>query len=66
LKAKTGRQIDVEFVSNLYVEGDRSVIQCNIRDVADRKQAMDQLRQLATDLSGADRRKKRVPRDAGP
>ena len=37
LKTKDGRIINVEFVSNAYgVNGDR-VIQCNIRDITDRK-----------------------------
>jgi signal transduction histidine kinase len=29
----------VEFVSNVYREGDHQVIQCNIRDITARKQA---------------------------
>lgn len=36
LRTKTGRRVDVEFVSNLYREGRRQVIQCNIRDIAAR------------------------------
>jgi diguanylate cyclase (GGDEF)-like protein/PAS domain S-box-containing protein len=43
LKAKDGRLIQVEFVSNVYREGDRMVIQCNIRDITERKQAQDAL-----------------------
>lgn len=39
LKTKDGRQIAVEFVSNVYQAGDKKVIQCNIRDIAERKQA---------------------------
>jgi PAS domain S-box-containing protein len=39
LKTKSGAGIDVEFVSNLYeVEGTK-VIQCNIRDISERKAA---------------------------
>lgn len=37
LKTKDGRQMDVEFVSNLYKAGDRKVIQCNIRDITEHK-----------------------------
>jgi len=33
--------IDVEFVSNVYREGEREVIQCNIRDIRPRKAATD-------------------------
>jgi PAS domain S-box-containing protein len=38
------QQIDVEFVSNVYQEGDRSVIQCNIRDIRTRKAETDAAR----------------------
>ncbi|MFA5939361.1 MAG: sensor domain-containing diguanylate cyclase [Sinimarinibacterium sp.] len=47
LKSKDGRQVDVEFVSNRYREGDAEVIQCNIRDISRRKLLQDQLRQAA-------------------
>jgi diguanylate cyclase (GGDEF)-like protein/PAS domain S-box-containing protein len=43
LKAKDGRLIQVEFVSNLYLVGNENVIQCNIRDITERKQAQDAL-----------------------
>ena len=43
LKAKDGRLIQVEFVSNVYLVGDEKVIQCNIRDITERKQAQDAL-----------------------
>ena len=39
LKARDGQIHNVEFVSNVYKEGDRDVIQCNIRDISERKQA---------------------------
>jgi PAS domain S-box-containing protein len=37
LQTKKGRRHEVEFVSNLYDEGGRKVIQCNIRDITERK-----------------------------
>ncbi len=43
LRAKSGTLIPVEFVSNVYLEGDKKVIQCNIRDISERKQAQDAL-----------------------
>ena len=43
LRAKSGRLIDVEFVSNVYLVGGEKVIQCNIRDITERKQAQDAL-----------------------
>jgi PAS domain S-box-containing protein len=44
LRAKDGRLIQVEFVSNVYLVGTEKVIQCNIRDVSDRKRAEAALR----------------------
>jgi PAS domain S-box-containing protein/putative nucleotidyltransferase with HDIG domain len=44
LKAKSGRLIQVEFVSNVYLVGSEKVIQCNIRDISDRKLAEAALR----------------------
>jgi diguanylate cyclase (GGDEF)-like protein/PAS domain S-box-containing protein len=43
LRAKSGKLIDVEFVSNVYLVGKEKVIQCNIRDITERKQAQDAL-----------------------
>jgi diguanylate cyclase (GGDEF)-like protein/PAS domain S-box-containing protein len=43
LRAKNGRLVDVEFVSNVYWVGGEKVIQCNIRDITERKQAQDAL-----------------------
>jgi len=36
LKTKSGEQIEVEFVSNVYQVDHRKVIQCNIRDITER------------------------------
>ncbi len=43
LETADGRSIDVEFVSNVYDEGEHRVIQCNIRDISDRKHAADSI-----------------------
>jgi diguanylate cyclase (GGDEF)-like protein/PAS domain S-box-containing protein len=43
LRTKNGRLVDVEFVSNVYLVGGEKVIQCNIRDITERKQAQDAL-----------------------
>lgn len=37
LETKDGRPVEVEFVSNSYIAGDTLVIQCNIRDITERK-----------------------------
>jgi PAS domain S-box-containing protein len=39
LEAKDGRRIEVEFISNAYLVGHKRLIQCNIRDITERKQA---------------------------
>jgi PAS domain S-box-containing protein len=39
LETRDGRRIAVEFVSNVYQEGDKKVIQCNVRDITARKLA---------------------------
>ncbi len=39
LETKAGQRADVEFVSNVYQENGHSVIQCNIRDITERKRA---------------------------
>jgi PAS domain S-box-containing protein len=43
LQHKDGRHIPVEFVSNVYREGPRKVIQCNIRDITERKRLAEEL-----------------------
>ncbi len=50
LKAKDGSLVQVEFVSNVYMAGSQKIIQCNIRDITDRKQAEEKIRQLNVDL----------------
>ncbi len=39
LRTRTGREIQVEFVSNVYFVGSEKVIQCNIRDISERAKA---------------------------
>jgi PAS domain S-box-containing protein len=59
LQTKAGVRREVEFVSNVYKEDGRNVIQCNIRDITQRKrvenalrQAKDQLADQAAQLEG--------------
>ncbi|MGD1118334.1 MAG: response regulator [Dehalococcoidales bacterium] len=47
LQTKNGRLADVEFVSNVYDVDHRKVIQCNIRDITERKKGQ-QLREKLT------------------
>jgi len=50
LQTKDGRLIDVEFVSNVYIVNHHKVIQCNIRDISERKRAQEALRKAHDEL----------------
>jgi len=47
LRTRSGVRVDVEFVSNSYDCDGVKVIQCNIRDITERKQADDRIRRLS-------------------
>jgi len=51
LKTRDGRDIAVEFVSNVYEAGDKNVIQCNVRDITERKRNQEVLRNSAATQS---------------
>jgi len=51
LKTRDGRQIDVEFTSNVYRAGNTTTIQCNIRDVTVRKRTEALLAHRAEELA---------------
>ncbi|MDB4793454.1 PAS domain S-box protein [Methylacidiphilales bacterium] len=44
LESRDGRKMAVEFVSNVYQAGDKKVIQCNVRDITERKKVEAELR----------------------
>ncbi len=48
LETADGRNIAVEFVSNVYLVNDKKVIQCNIRDITERKKIEDALNATET------------------
>jgi two-component system, cell cycle sensor histidine kinase and response regulator CckA len=50
LETKDGLPIDVEFVSNAYWVNNKQVIQCNIRDITERKKAEELRRKLESQL----------------
>jgi PAS domain S-box-containing protein len=50
LVTKEGRQIAVEFVSNVYLVNHYKVIQCNIRDTTERKLATEALKESYNEL----------------
>lgn len=53
LETADGRRIDVEFVSNLYLVENRKVIQCNIRNITERKHIENILKEKQADLNRA-------------
>jgi PAS domain S-box-containing protein len=50
LETHDGRRIAVEFVSTVYEAGDRRIIQCNVRDITERKRVEEQIRLLNAEL----------------
>lgn len=46
LETKNGKKWEVEFISNVYIENDFPVIQCNIRDITERLNSEEKLKQL--------------------
>jgi len=50
LETKEQERRHVEFVSNVYMVEGRKVIQCNIRDITERKKAEDRTRKINDDL----------------
>ena len=48
LQTAVGRLIHVEFVSNVYLVNNKKVIQCNIRDITDRKRVAEALEKKHT------------------
>jgi PAS domain S-box-containing protein len=51
LETKDGQRVQVEFVSNLYQEGDQTVIQCSLRDISARREAEGALQDATQELS---------------
>ena len=50
LETAGGVMIEVEFISNVYLVDDKKVIQCNVRDVSDRRKAEESVLQLNATL----------------
>jgi PAS domain S-box-containing protein len=50
LETGDGRRIEVEFVSNVYLVNRQKVIQCNIRDITERKRAEEKIKRTLADL----------------
>jgi PAS domain S-box-containing protein len=54
LRGRDGRKITVEFVSSVYLARDRNVIQCNVRDITERKRAEEISVRLAAIVNSSD------------
>ena len=50
LETRDGRRIDVEFVSNVYLVNHKKVIQCNIRNITERKLIAESLQKAHDEL----------------
>jgi PAS domain S-box-containing protein len=55
LESKSGERREIEVVANLYQEDDQPVIQCNIRDITERRQATERLQKSEGNLAAAQR-----------
>lgn len=55
LETKEGKRREVEFIGNAYAEGDRQLIQCNIRDITESNRAEVLLREQVSLLDHAQR-----------
>ena len=51
LETRSGRRVNVEFVGNVYGVNGKRVIQCNIRDITERKQAEESFAAQARELA---------------
>lgn len=54
LETKDSRKIAVEFVTNIYQAGNRRVIQCNVRDITERKRTEEVRLRLAAIVNSSD------------
>jgi PAS domain S-box-containing protein len=54
IHTKNGQRREVEFVSNLYQANGHKIIQCNIRDITERKRAEEALLHLAAIVESSD------------
>jgi PAS domain S-box-containing protein len=50
LETKDGRRVEVEFISNAYLVDQKKLIQCNIRDITERKRAEAEILRLNATL----------------
>ena len=54
---RSGKKVEVEFVSNVYTENQHQVVQCNVRDITERSRLQRLTQEQAAALADLDRRK---------
>lgn len=57
LEKRNGERAEVEFITNVYEMGERTVAQCNIRDISERRRLERQVEEQMTALTELHRRK---------
>ena len=57
LENRSGKKVEVEFVSNVYNESQHQVVQCNVRDITERSRLQRLTQEQAAALADLDRRK---------
>ena len=55
LETADGRQIDVEFISNVYLVNNHKFIQCNIRDISERRRSEETAEKAEREMSRSNR-----------
>jgi len=50
LEASSGQRREVEFISNVYLENDKKIIQCNIRDITEKRKVDAAMREQLEEL----------------
>lgn len=51
INTKEGYEVNIEIICNVYLEDREKVIQCNIRDISDRKRSIERLKENETRLN---------------
>ena len=64
LESRSGQKVEVEFVSNVYAENHRQVVQCNIRDITERSRLQRKVQEQSAALADLDRRRQRTEIEA--
>jgi len=64
LESRSGQKVEVEFVSNAYLEDQHQVVQCNIRDITERSRLRRLTQEQAAALADLERRRQKAELEA--